>query len=76
MIKLNSKKKLNTRMIDLIKSTPFWHFHKSLKVIVDITLLDDLCGCWVEGNKFHFGGDPSRVLEIISEDVGHSLELP
>lgn len=76
MTKLNSKQKLTTWMIELIKSTPFWHFLESSKVIVDIALLEDLCSCWVEGNKFHFGGDQGRFLGIKPEDASHILEFP
>lgn len=52
-----------------IKSTPFGHFLDCPAMWVDSALLDDICGHWVEGKKFQFGGDNGQVLEVIVETL-------
>lgn len=48
----------------------------SNKIVVDTSLLDDICGRWIEGNKFCFGGEGGRLLEIDDEKEGLILNVP
>lgn len=76
LTRLNDKVKLTNVMMRKLDHTPFGHFRKFNRILVDTALLDDICGRWAEGNKFKFDREDGKVLEIMPEDVGLIFKMP
>lgn len=69
--------KLIERKKQKILSTPFSHFLEfKSKIIVDNSLLDDCCRCWVSRDTFLFGQSFGTKVHFTTSEVGEILNIP